>query len=57
MNPKSWWKEPMVWLIAGLPLSAVLAGLATVWIAFGNADTPLTKQFHKEGLTVQQKTP
>lgn len=29
-----WWREPMVWLIMALPLTAVVAGLTTVWIAF-----------------------
>ena len=33
-----WWREPMVWLIMALPLTAVVAGLTTVWIAFTKAD-------------------
>lgn len=54
MNPRPAWKEPMVWLIAGLPITAVIAGLVTVWIASSNADAPLKDQFRKEGLTIQQ---
>lgn len=58
MPKRPWWKEPMVWLVAGLPLSAVIAGLTTVWIAANNADTPLTDQYRKEGMTtVEQKQP
>ena len=31
------WRQPMVWLMAGLPLAAVAAGLATLWIAIGSS--------------------
>ncbi len=51
---RPWWREPMVWLIAGLPLSAVVAGLTTVWIASENADTLVKEGYVKEGLTVSQ---
>ena len=28
---RPWWKEPMVWLIAGLPATAVIADRPSVW--------------------------
>ena len=45
-----WWKEPMVWMIAGLPLSAVVAGIVTIWIAVNNADTLVNEGYRKDGL-------
>jgi len=50
---RPWWREPMVWLIAGLPLTAVIAGLTTVWIASRNADSLVKEGYLKEGFAVQ----
>ena len=48
--PRPWWKEPMVWLVAGLPLTAVVASFATYFIA-ASAPDPLVKAgYHKEGM-------
>ena len=48
--PRPWWKEPMVWLVAGLPLTAVVASFATYFIA-AHAPDPLVKAgYHKEGM-------
>lgn len=51
---RPWYREPMVWLIAGLPLTAVVAGLTTVWIAGSNPDTLVKEGYSKEGFTVQE---
>lgn len=32
------WRNPMVWLVVGLPLAAVVAGFITLWIAAHDAD-------------------
>lgn len=47
---KPWWREPMVWLVAGLPLTAVVAGIATVLIAIDQQDSLVDAHVHKEGL-------
>jgi len=49
---RPWWREPMVWLVIGLPLSAVIAGLTTVYIAYQNADTLVKEGYLKQGFTV-----
>jgi hypothetical protein len=48
-----WWREPMVWLIMGLPMTAVIAGLTTVWIAYSHADTVLS-DYDSQGIDVAQ---
>lgn len=45
-----WWSEPMVWLIIALPISAVIGGTLTVWIAYHFADTPVREGYAKEGM-------
>ena len=47
---RSWWKEPMVWLVAGLPVLAVIASFATYFIAANNTDTLVNAGYMKEGL-------
>jgi hypothetical protein len=38
---RKWWREPMLWLVAGLPLSSIVAGVGLVVVAVtsGGADT------------------
>lgn len=36
MRPRGAFREPMVWLVAGLPAAAVLAGIATIVLAVGS---------------------
>jgi len=48
-----WWREGMVWLIIALPVSAVLASLATVYIAAREADDLVTTGYSKTGMAVE----
>lgn len=47
-----WWKERMVWLVIGLPLSAVVASLATVYIASRDPDDLVKTEYAKSGMSV-----
>ncbi|TCJ16290.1 hypothetical protein EZJ19_05140 [Parasulfuritortus cantonensis] len=47
-----WWSEPMVWLLITLPLTAVIAGTLTVWIAVKNADTLVKEEHVKDGMGI-----
>lgn len=49
---KPWWKEPMVWLVAGLPALAVVGGVTTVFIAYDNPDSLVNKDYEKVGMAV-----
>ena len=40
--PRAWWREPMMWLVVGGPLSVVAASLTTAVIAWRGADPVLT---------------
>jgi|688.fasta_scaffold595031_3 hypothetical protein len=50
---RSPWKEPMVWLLIGLPTTAVIASLVTAWIASNGADPLVNEPHHKVGLGMQ----
>lgn len=56
INPEKshWWQEPMVWLIIGLPLSAVVASLFTWWIAADGADPLVAEDYYKQGMAITQ---
>lgn len=54
-TPKSpWWKEPMVWLIIGLPMTAVVASMVTWWIAADGADPLVAEDYYKQGMAITQ---
>ena len=53
---RPWWKEPMVWLIAGLPATAVIAGFTTYFIAAHEPDSLVRAEFRKEGFALVEKT-
>jgi hypothetical protein len=48
-------REPLVWLVVGIPLLTVVAGLITLWIAFQRADSNVTEDYYKEGLAINRK--
>lgn len=51
-----WWKEPMIWLIAGLPAIAVVASFATYFIAADKPDALVNAGYHKEGMAPGKDT-
>lgn len=52
-NNPPWWRERMVWLIIALPVSAVLAGIATIFIAAHDPDDMVKTEYTKTGMVVQ----
>ena len=51
-----WWKEPMVWLVAGLPAVAVIASFTTFFIAAKDPDPLVNAGYHKEGMAPVKDT-
>lgn len=50
---RPWHREPFMWLVVGIPLLTVVAGLSTVYIAHKHSDTIVSDEFRKEGLAIQ----
>ena len=51
---KPWYREPWPWFLISLPATAVVAGLATVWIAANSADGLVVGDYYKAGLAINQ---
>lgn len=49
---RPWWKEPMIWLIAGLPTVAVIASITTYFIAAHEPDGLVKANYQKEGFAM-----
>ena len=46
------WREPLVWLVVGIPALTVIAGIATLVIATRGADMLVSDDIRKQGLAI-----
>lgn len=53
-HSKPWYREPWPWFLISLPATAVIAGVATVWIAATSADGLVVGDYYKAGLAINQ---
>ncbi len=51
---RAWYLEPYVWLLIALPLSAVLGGSATMYLAIESDDGLVVDDYYKQGLEINQ---
>jgi hypothetical protein len=49
-----WYKERWTWIVMAPPAAAVLAGLATWWIAASGADALVAEDYYKQGLAINK---
>lgn len=49
-----WYREPWPWLLMAGPAAVVLAGAATIWIAFASADGLVAEDYYKQGLAINK---
>jgi hypothetical protein len=49
-----WYREPWPWLLIIPPAAAVLAGIATIWIAVASSDGLVAEDYYKQGLAINQ---
>lgn len=52
VNTDSWYKEPWTWLVFGLPLTAVIAGITTVFIAYSDPPDLVPGHWKKDGKAI-----
>ena len=53
---RPWYREPFVWLLIALPLSAVIASISTAIIAVKGADSLVADNYYRRGLAINQDT-
>jgi hypothetical protein len=49
-----WYREPWPWILIALPLSAVIAGIATLLIAIEHEDGLVAEDYYKQGLAINR---
>ncbi len=54
-NPKPWYRHFWPWILIGLPLAAVLAGVATLFLAMDDPDSLVVDDYYKKGLTINRR--
>jgi len=48
------WREPLVWMVFGIPGLTIVAGLFTWWIAAQRADSNVAEDYYKRGLAINR---
>ena len=51
---RPWYQEPWPWILMAPPAAAVLAGIATIWIAVASADGLVAEDYYKQGLALNK---
>ena len=51
---KPWYREPWPWILMSGPAAVLVAGAATMWIAFASADGLVADDYYKRGLAINQ---
>lgn len=51
---RPWYREPMMWMVVTLPAVTVVAGLATVVIAYRGGDAVVVDDYRKEGIAINR---
>jgi hypothetical protein len=52
---KPWYHQLWPWLLISGPLAVILAGAATMWIAFTSADGLVAEDYYKQGLAINKR--
>lgn len=56
IETRPWYREFWVWFVIALPLSAVIAGISTVFIAYSGDDALVVDDFSKIGMIARRET-
>jgi len=49
-----WYREPWPWLLMAGPVTVIVAGIATIWIAVTSSDGLVVDDYYKQGLAINQ---
>jgi len=51
-QPKRWYAEPWVWLLIALPLTAVIGGMITLYLAVSTSDGLVVDDYYERGKAI-----
>ena len=49
-----WYRYPMVWMIVGIPFSAVVMGVVMIWLAITTDDGLVADDYYKQGMAINR---
>ena len=49
---RPWYREPWVWLMIAFPMTAVIAGMTTIYLAVSTADGLVVDDYYKRGKAI-----
>ena len=52
---RRWYREPWPWLLMSGPFVAVVASLASAWMAVTSDDGVVAQDYYKQGITINQR--
>jgi hypothetical protein len=53
-SPRPPWREPLFWMVWGIPALTIVAGLVTWWIAAQRADSNVAEDWYKRGMAINR---
>jgi len=51
---KPWYREPWPWILMSGPAAVLVAGTATLWIAYSSQDGLVAEDYYKRGLAINR---
>jgi hypothetical protein len=54
-DERPWYRQPWPWFLISLPATAVIAGLATYYIAARGFDGPVVADYYRQGLAINEE--
>lgn len=51
---RPWYREPWPWLLMSGPAAVIVAGAATMWIAYHSTDGLVAEDYYKQGLAINK---
>lgn len=52
---RPWYRQLWPWLLISGPAAVVVAGAATIWIAFASADGLVAEDYYRQGLAINKR--
>jgi hypothetical protein len=52
--PRPWFREPFVWLVIGIHLSAVIVGMVMLWLSIVSFDGLVADDYYKKGMQIDR---
>ena len=52
---KPWYREPWPWILMSGPAAVLVAGSATMWVAFASADGLVADDYYRQGLAINKR--